>query len=97
MFVFGGQTCGQLCDPVRNMLLSDGFFIDFLFFFDENHNIQAVPALNGTSFDFVPTENGPVSLDLYSTPQYKRDPHGDCTGELFASPQLVKLNDPNIL
>lgn len=41
-----------------------------------------MPALNGTSFDFVTTENGPVSLDLYSTPQYKRDQHGDCTGEL---------------
>lgn len=63
--------------------------MDYLFihlFFNENYVIQAVPALNGTSFDFVPTENGPVSLDLYSTPQYKRDPHGDCTGELFASP-----------
>lgn len=47
-------------------------------------NLQAVPTLNGTSFDFVTTENGPVSLDLYSTPQYKRDQHSDCAGELFA-------------
>ncbi|TNM98493.1 hypothetical protein fugu_014739 [Takifugu bimaculatus] len=42
---------------------------------------NAVPTSNGTSFDFVTTENGPVSLDLYSTPQYKRDTHGDCTGK----------------
>ncbi|XP_050952612.1 piezo-type mechanosensitive ion channel component 2 isoform X2 [Labeo rohita] len=31
---------------------------------------------NGTSFDYVsavPIENGPVSLDIYSTPQYKVD------------------------
>uniref|UniRef100_H2TFE0 Piezo type mechanosensitive ion channel component 2 n=1 Tax=Takifugu rubripes TaxID=31033 RepID=H2TFE0_TAKRU len=39
--------------------------------------ICAVPTSNGTSFDFVTTENGPVSLDLYSTPQYKRDTHED--------------------
>ncbi|XP_056911849.1 piezo-type mechanosensitive ion channel component 2 isoform X3 [Takifugu flavidus] len=42
---------------------------------------NAVPTSNGTSFDFVTTENGPVSLDLYSTPQYKRDTHSDCTGK----------------
>ncbi|XP_008277902.1 piezo-type mechanosensitive ion channel component 2 [Stegastes partitus] len=34
---------------------------------------NAVPTSNGTSFDFVATENGPVCLDLYSTPQYKMD------------------------
>lgn len=59
--------------------------MDF-FFFNETRNLQAVPTLNGTSF-----ENGPVSVDLYSTPQYQRDQHSDCTGELFApSPQLEK-------
>ncbi|CAM4586729.1 unnamed protein product [Leuciscus chuanchicus] len=34
---------------------------------------------NGTSFDYVsavPIENGPVSLDIYSTPQYKEDQPG---------------------
>uniref|UniRef100_A0A3P8T1X2 Piezo type mechanosensitive ion channel component 2 n=1 Tax=Amphiprion percula TaxID=161767 RepID=A0A3P8T1X2_AMPPE len=36
-------------------------------------DLQAVPTSNGTSFDFVTTENGPVCLDLYSTPQYKLD------------------------
>lgn len=56
----------------------------FIYFFLMKINLQAVPTLNGTSFDFVTTENGPVSLDLYSTPQYKRDQHSDCTGELFA-------------
>uniref|UniRef100_A0A3B3UI10 Piezo type mechanosensitive ion channel component 2 n=1 Tax=Poecilia latipinna TaxID=48699 RepID=A0A3B3UI10_9TELE len=34
---------------------------------------QVVPTQNGTSFDFVTIENGPASLDLYSTPQYKLD------------------------
>ncbi|XP_054870800.1 piezo-type mechanosensitive ion channel component 2 isoform X5 [Amphiprion ocellaris] len=34
---------------------------------------NAVPTSNGTSFDFVTAENGPVCLDLYSTPQYKLD------------------------
>uniref|UniRef100_A0A3B3ZPQ0 Uncharacterized protein n=1 Tax=Periophthalmus magnuspinnatus TaxID=409849 RepID=A0A3B3ZPQ0_9GOBI len=38
---------------------------------------QVVPTSNGTSFDFVTTENGPVCLDLYSTPQYKLDPITD--------------------
>ncbi|XP_028282873.1 piezo-type mechanosensitive ion channel component 2 isoform X3 [Parambassis ranga] len=40
---------------------------------------EAVPTLNGTSFDFVTTDNGPVCLDLYSTPQYKMDHTGDDT------------------
>lgn len=38
---------------------------------------NVVPTSNGTSFDFVPTENGPVCLDLYSTPRYKPDPSTD--------------------
>ncbi|XP_055084588.1 piezo-type mechanosensitive ion channel component 2 [Periophthalmus magnuspinnatus] len=38
---------------------------------------NVVPTSNGTSFDFVTTENGPVCLDLYSTPQYKLDPITD--------------------
>uniref|UniRef100_A0A667ZVD4 Piezo type mechanosensitive ion channel component 2 n=1 Tax=Myripristis murdjan TaxID=586833 RepID=A0A667ZVD4_9TELE len=37
------------------------------------NELQAVLSSNGTSFDFIATENGPVSLDLYSTPQYKTD------------------------
>uniref|UniRef100_A0A8C9X545 Piezo type mechanosensitive ion channel component 2 n=1 Tax=Sander lucioperca TaxID=283035 RepID=A0A8C9X545_SANLU len=45
-------------------------------------DLQAVPTSNGTSFDFVATENGPVCLDLYSTPQYKMDQPSDGTGEL---------------
>ncbi|XP_070700828.1 piezo-type mechanosensitive ion channel component 2 [Pempheris klunzingeri] len=40
---------------------------------------NAVPTLNGTSFDFVTTENGPVCLDLYSTPHYKMDQPRDDT------------------
>uniref|UniRef100_A0A3P8WGM9 Piezo type mechanosensitive ion channel component 2 n=1 Tax=Cynoglossus semilaevis TaxID=244447 RepID=A0A3P8WGM9_CYNSE len=35
--------------------------------------LQGLPTSNGTSFEFVTTENGPVCLDLYSTPQYKMD------------------------
>ncbi|XP_072296798.1 piezo-type mechanosensitive ion channel component 2 [Eucyclogobius newberryi] len=37
---------------------------------------EVVPTSNGT-FDFVTTENGPVCLDLYSTPQYKLQPITD--------------------
>ncbi|XP_070774836.1 piezo-type mechanosensitive ion channel component 2 [Enoplosus armatus] len=40
---------------------------------------EAVPTSNGTSFEFVTTDNGPVCLDLYSTPQYKMDQPGDET------------------
>ncbi|XP_067331483.1 piezo-type mechanosensitive ion channel component 2 isoform X3 [Channa argus] len=40
---------------------------------------NAVPTSNGTSFDFVTAENGPVCLDLYSTPQYKMDQPSDGT------------------
>ncbi|XP_047446292.1 piezo-type mechanosensitive ion channel component 2 isoform X2 [Mugil cephalus] len=40
---------------------------------------NGVPTSNGTSFDFVATENGPVCLDLYSTPQYKMDQASDGT------------------
>ncbi|XP_063742823.1 piezo-type mechanosensitive ion channel component 2 isoform X2 [Eleginops maclovinus] len=40
---------------------------------------NAVPTSNGTSFEFVTTENGPVCLDLYSTPQYKMDQPSDGT------------------
>ncbi|KAK5919869.1 hypothetical protein CgunFtcFv8_023731 [Champsocephalus gunnari] len=40
---------------------------------------EAVPISNGTSFEFVTTENGPVCLDLYSTPQYKMDQPSDGT------------------
>uniref|UniRef100_A0A3Q3LMQ3 Piezo type mechanosensitive ion channel component 2 n=1 Tax=Mastacembelus armatus TaxID=205130 RepID=A0A3Q3LMQ3_9TELE len=36
-------------------------------------DLQAVLTSNGTSFDFVTAENGPVCLDLYSIPQYKMD------------------------
>uniref|UniRef100_A0A3Q1C0D1 Piezo-type mechanosensitive ion channel component n=1 Tax=Amphiprion ocellaris TaxID=80972 RepID=A0A3Q1C0D1_AMPOC len=46
-------------------------------------DLQAVPTSNGTSFDFVTAENGPVCLDLYSTPQYKLDQPMDSPGELF--------------
>lgn len=65
-----------------------------MFSFNEIAPLQAVPTSNGTSFDFVTTENGPVSLDLYSTPQYKRDKHGDCMGEpsaLFPPTPQAKL------
>ncbi|XP_031720951.1 piezo-type mechanosensitive ion channel component 2 isoform X3 [Anarrhichthys ocellatus] len=40
---------------------------------------EAVPTSNGTSFDFVTTDNGPVCVDLYSTPQYKMDQPSDVT------------------
>ncbi|XP_054480874.1 LOW QUALITY PROTEIN: piezo-type mechanosensitive ion channel component 2 [Anoplopoma fimbria] len=40
---------------------------------------EAVPTSNGTSFDFVTAENGPVCLDLYSTPTYKMDQPSDGT------------------
>ncbi len=40
---------------------------------------------NGTSFDYVsavPIENGPVSLDIYSTPQYKVNQPVECEGDV---------------
>ncbi|CAN9502681.1 unnamed protein product [Ophioblennius macclurei] len=40
---------------------------------------EAVHTSNGTSFEFVTTENGPVCLDLYSTPHYKMDRPGNGT------------------
>lgn len=55
---------------------------------------QAMPTPNGTSFDFVTTENGPVCLDLYSTPQYKLDQQGDCTGELCFPALSTWSNSP---
>lgn len=59
-------------------------------------DLQAVPTPNGTSFDFVTTENGPVCRDLYSTPQYRLDQQDDCTGELWfpAVPGLPDLPLP---
>ncbi|CAG07119.1 unnamed protein product [Tetraodon nigroviridis] len=51
---------------------------------------EAVPTLNGTSFDFVTTENGPVSLDLYSTPQYKRDQRRGCTEKSESGGEVVE-------
>uniref|UniRef100_A0A3Q1K6X9 Uncharacterized protein n=1 Tax=Anabas testudineus TaxID=64144 RepID=A0A3Q1K6X9_ANATE len=45
-----------------------------------------VPTSNGTSFDFVTAANGPVRLDLYSTPKYKMDQPTDETGELLCLP-----------
>ncbi|KAJ4936752.1 hypothetical protein JOQ06_001338, partial [Pogonophryne albipinna] len=66
----------------KNLLSTqDGFstteFVDqFLLFAFVGQN-AAVPISNGTSFEFVTTENGPVCLDLYSTPQYKMDQPSD--------------------
>ncbi|XP_023820679.1 piezo-type mechanosensitive ion channel component 2 isoform X1 [Oryzias latipes] len=37
------------------------------------------PTSNGTSLDFMATENGPPCLNFYSTPQYKMDQPGDST------------------
>lgn len=66
-------------------------------------DLQAVPTSNGTSFDFVTTENGPVCLDLYSTPQYKLDQPSDVKGELCAACvfslnalEKIQLDDVNI-
>lgn len=42
---------------------------------------------NGTSFDYVsavPIENGPVSLDRFSTPQYKVDQHIESDGKIHS-------------
>lgn len=78
LFVFVGQKAVQSCDPMTSPLLS---YRDlFVIYYDV---LQAVPTSNGTSFDFVTAENGPVCLDLYSTPHYKMDQPSDGTGELF--------------
>ncbi|KAM4727569.1 piezo-type mechanosensitive ion channel component 2 isoform 2-T2 [Anableps anableps] len=52
---------------------------------------NVVPTLNGTSFDFVTTENGPIPLDLYSTPQYKPDKLSDCAEKKEESVYEVSL------
>uniref|UniRef100_A0A8D0CNE2 Piezo type mechanosensitive ion channel component 2 n=1 Tax=Sander lucioperca TaxID=283035 RepID=A0A8D0CNE2_SANLU len=65
------------CDPLTNLFLSNRNVFAIC-----DDDLQAVPTSNGTSFDFVATENGPVCLDLYSTPQYKMDQPSDGTGEL---------------
>ena len=70
-FVVVGQSSVQLCDPFKKHLYSC------------NDDPQAVPTSNGTSFEFVTTENGPVCLDLYSTPQYKMDQPNEGTGGHF--------------
>lgn len=68
-----GQKAVSTCDPI-DVFLSCRCVI-------YNGVLQAVPFSNGTSFDFVTTKNGPVCLDLYSTPQYKMDQARDGTGE----------------
>lgn len=78
LFAFVGQKAVQSCDHVTNLFLS--YRNVFVIYCDDP---QAVPTSNGTSFDFVTTENGPVCLDLYSTPQYKMDQPSDCAGEPF--------------
>ncbi|XP_038146759.1 piezo-type mechanosensitive ion channel component 2 [Cyprinodon tularosa] len=50
---------------------------------------EVVPTSNGTSFDFV--TNGPLALDLYSTPQYKLDKLTDCTEKKEESVYEVSL------
>ncbi|XP_068604478.1 piezo-type mechanosensitive ion channel component 2 [Brachionichthys hirsutus] len=52
---------------------------------------EAVPTINGTSFDFVATENGPVCLDLFSTPQYKMDQARDGAEKKDGSVYEVRL------
>uniref|UniRef100_A0A3Q1J0V3 Piezo-type mechanosensitive ion channel component n=1 Tax=Anabas testudineus TaxID=64144 RepID=A0A3Q1J0V3_ANATE len=56
--------------------------IDQLMVRTADPNSVPVPTSNGTSFDFVTAANGPVRLDLYSTPKYKMDQPTDETGEL---------------
>uniref|UniRef100_A0A671VEB3 Piezo type mechanosensitive ion channel component 2 n=1 Tax=Sparus aurata TaxID=8175 RepID=A0A671VEB3_SPAAU len=64
------QNALQSCGTLTNLFLS---YINMFVINDDD--LQAVP--NGTSFEFVTTENGTVCRDLYSTPQYKLDPPGD--------------------
>uniref|UniRef100_A0A671VGF6 Piezo type mechanosensitive ion channel component 2 n=1 Tax=Sparus aurata TaxID=8175 RepID=A0A671VGF6_SPAAU len=66
-FAFVGQNALQSCGTLTNLFLS---YINMFVINDDD--LQAVP--NGTSFEFVTTENGTVCRDLYSTPQYKLDP-----------------------
>ncbi|KAM9322035.1 piezo-type mechanosensitive ion channel component 2 [Pholidichthys leucotaenia] len=61
---------------------------------------EAVPTSNGTSFDFVTTENGPMCLDLYSTPHYKMDHASDgtekkeeCVYEVCLPPEELSLKE----
>lgn len=89
LFAFVGQTAVRSFAPDFHILL-----------FMHCDDLQAEPTPNGTSFDFVTTENGPVCLDLYSTPQYKLDQPDDCKGERcfpavasnLTFPTTVKLN-----
>uniref|UniRef100_A0A4W6FQJ1 Piezo type mechanosensitive ion channel component 2 n=1 Tax=Lates calcarifer TaxID=8187 RepID=A0A4W6FQJ1_LATCA len=60
-----------LQEPIDHSTVAEILFVIFL-----NDDPQAVPTSNGTSFEF-PAGNGPVCLDLYSTPQYKIDQPSD--------------------
>uniref|UniRef100_M3ZFC3 Piezo type mechanosensitive ion channel component 2 n=1 Tax=Xiphophorus maculatus TaxID=8083 RepID=M3ZFC3_XIPMA len=66
---------GLVYNPVRgeNGASLLGIVLYFILILVSDSDPQVVPTPNGTSFDFVTTENGPASLDLYSTPQYKLD------------------------
>uniref|UniRef100_A0A672G1B5 Piezo type mechanosensitive ion channel component 2 n=1 Tax=Salarias fasciatus TaxID=181472 RepID=A0A672G1B5_SALFA len=72
-----------LQEPIDQLMVSTGTMLTSFFSFHVLHLtvFQAVPTSNGTSFEFITTENGPVCLDLYSTPQYKMDHPGNGTGE----------------
>uniref|UniRef100_A0A3B4TZT6 Piezo type mechanosensitive ion channel component 2 n=1 Tax=Seriola dumerili TaxID=41447 RepID=A0A3B4TZT6_SERDU len=63
-----------LQEPIDQLTVIPQSEILFVIF---NDDLQVVPTSNGTSFDFVTAENGPVCLDLYSTPQYKMDQPSD--------------------
>lgn len=90
LFAFVGQTAVRSFTPDFHVLL--------LLMHCDDLQVESTP--NGTSFDFVTSENGPVCLDLYSTPQYKLDQPDDCKGERcfpavasnLTFPTTVKLN-----
>uniref|UniRef100_A0A3P9K7P9 Piezo type mechanosensitive ion channel component 2 n=1 Tax=Oryzias latipes TaxID=8090 RepID=A0A3P9K7P9_ORYLA len=61
-----------LQEPIDHLMVSSRAFItEALNVISDDR--QNGPTSNGTSLDFMATENGPPCLNFYSTPQYKMD------------------------
>uniref|UniRef100_A0A8C7YUF1 Piezo type mechanosensitive ion channel component 2 n=1 Tax=Oryzias sinensis TaxID=183150 RepID=A0A8C7YUF1_9TELE len=76
-FLLFGNTCAFITEALN--VVSD--------------DPQNGPTSNGTSLDFMATENGPPCLNFYSTPQYKMDQPGDSTEDSAAKESEDEEND----
>uniref|UniRef100_A0A8C7YTI9 Piezo type mechanosensitive ion channel component 2 n=1 Tax=Oryzias sinensis TaxID=183150 RepID=A0A8C7YTI9_9TELE len=76
-FLLFGNTCAFITEALN--VVSD--------------DPQNGPTSNGTSLDFMATENGPPCLNFYSTPQYKMDQPGDSTVSLPPEDSAAKESE----